>query len=114
MDTITILSSIPPLPLQRASTGFSLRRTPTDLSLRRAATERDEPPMSPIATAAAIAFPPRKQSREVLVRKRVLEIFAEGIVRRPVDQVGEKKNGKVEDEEKRRRVAFLEGFVVGT
>lgn len=69
--------------------------------------------MSPIAAAAAMAFPPRKQSREVLVRKRILEIFAEGIVRRPMAVAGEKKNGKVEDEEKRRRVAFLEGFVVG-
>lgn len=34
-------------------------------------------------------------------------------MRRPMALAGEKKNGKVEDEEKRRRVAFLEGFVVG-
>lgn len=69
--------------------------------------------MSPIAAVAAMAFPPRKQSREVIVRKRVLEVFAGGIVRRPAAAVGEKNNEKVEDEEKRRRVAFLEGFVVG-
>lgn len=104
MDTITILSVTPPLPLQRASTGFSLRRAPTNPPLRQTNTG-EEPPMSPIASAAAMAFPVRKLSREVLVRKRVLEVFAGVIVRR--GEEGEKK--KAEE----RRVAFLEGFVVG-
>jgi len=116
MDTITIFSAPPPFPLQRASTGLSLQRTSINFSLRRSATEIEEPPMSPlspIASAAAIAFPPRKQSREVLVRRRILEAFAEVIVRRPASREGEKKNNRVEDEEKKKMVAFLEGFVIG-
>lgn len=115
IDTTSILSAPPPFPLQRASTGFSLRRTSTNLSLRRTQTGAEEPtsPLSPIASAAAMAFPPRKQPRGVLVKRRVLEIFAEVIIRRPVPDEGEKKNNRVEDEEKKKRVAFLEGFVVG-
>ncbi|KAH0610122.1 uncharacterized protein H6S33_012668 [Morchella sextelata] len=106
MDSISTLLS--PRPLGRAPT---IVRVPT-------VNEREEPPMSPmspmspITSAAAMAFPLRRPSREVIIRRRVLEAFADVIIRRPLPTKGEKK-GKADDQEKTKRAAFLETFVVG-